>query len=638
MATTENTAIKQDLYEAINGDWIKKATIPEDHASTGGFMDLVDEIEKDLMGDFGDMVQGKVQPDNAMMQEFIKFYQLAADFDKRDEDGEKPLLPYLNQIASLKDFGDLQSRMPDWIYDGLPLPFSLDVDADMKNTKVNALFGQAPRTILPDKTYYDEGNQAGPQLLAVYSDMMNKLLQLADFEPDDAEATVNDALAFDRLIVPWVKSAEESADYSKMYNPRTFDQFGNYSSYLDLAAVVYSVIDGNPEQVILPEPKYFENIDKIVNPDTFEKMKNWMIVRTVQNSAAYLSDEFRTTGSTYSRALSGQKTPRSQAKSAYYLASGTFDQVVGDYYGRKYFGEAAKADVHQMVEKMIGVYKRRLQANTWLSADTRAKAITKLDKLGIQVGYPDKIDELYAKFHTRTAADGGTVLSNLMEFGRLSARWTFAKWDQPVDRTRWEMSANTVNAYYHPFMNIIVFPAAILQAPFYSLKQSSSQNFGGIGAVIAHEISHAFDNNGSLFDEYGNLNNWWTEADSAHFKDLAQSMIKEFDGLPFAGAKVNGTLTVSENIADAGGLSCALEAAKGEKDVDLSQFFINWATIWRMKATKQYQQLLLSIDVHAPAELRANVQVKNLDDFYTTFDVQDGDAMYLKPEDRVKIW
>jgi putative endopeptidase len=187
-------------------------------------------------------------------------------------------------------------------------------------------------------------------------------------------------------------------------------------------------------------------------------------------------------------------------------------------------------------------------------------------------------------------------------------------------------------------MNIIVFPAAILQAPFYSINQSSSANYGGIGAVIAHEISHAFDNNGAKFDENGNLHNWWTEEDLTQFQSLAQAMIDEFDGIDFAGGKVNGTLTVSENIADAGGLSCALEAAKREADLNLVDFFTNWAKIWRNKATTQYQQLLLNVDVHGPAKLRANIQLQNLDDFFTTFDIQSGDAMYREPEKRVHIW
>ena len=245
---------------------------------------------------------------------------------------------------------------------------------------------------------------------------------------------------------------------------------------------------------------------------------------------------------------------------------------------------------------------------------------------------------IYSQFKVIPAEQGGTLLANALHFSQLKRLADYQKWNQPVERAEWEMSADTVNAYYHPFRNIIVFPAAILQTPFYSLKQSSSQNFGGIGAVIAHEISHAFDNNGSLFDEYGNLNNWWTEDDQKHFQKLADQMIAEFDGLEIAGGKVNGKLTVSENIADAGGLSCALEAAKKDADVDLVDFFMNWATIWRMKARPEYTQLLLSIDVHAPNKLRANVQVQNLADFYQVFDIQPNDAMYLAPEKRVRIW
>ena len=288
-----------------------------------------------------------------------------------------------------------------------------------------------------------------------------------------------------------------------------------------------------------------------------------------------------------------------------------------------------------MVHQMIAVYKARLQANDWLSPATRQKAITKLDHLGVQVGYPDQIPALYDRLQVDPHQ---TLLANVLALTKVQRQDLFARFNQPVDRLRWEMSPATVNAYFHPFKNIIVFPAAVLQAPFYSLTQSSSQNYGGIGAVIAHEISHAFDNNGALFDEYGNLSNWWTAEDAAHFKQLAQRMIDEFDGLPFAGQTVNGKLTVSENIADAGGLSCALSAAKAEADFDAQAFFINWARVWRTKARKEYQQLLLAIDVHAPQKLRANVQVQNLADFYQAFGVQPSDPMYLAPDQRVNIW
>lgn len=340
----------------------------------------------------------------------------------------------------------------------------------------------------------------------------------------------------------------------------------------------------------------------------------------------------------FSRTLSGTEEAMAPKKAAYYLASGQFDQVVGDYYGKKYFGEIAKKDVENMIKEMIRVYKKRLEENSWLSQATKEKAIIKLDKLGVQVGYPESIPARFDAYKTVTAEDGGTLLSNALAFSKIEAKDRFSKWNKPVDRSEWEMSADTVNAYYHPFRNVIVFPAAILQAPFYSLEQSSSANFGGIGAVIAHEISHAFDNNGAKFDEFGNLNNWWTEEDLEQFQNKAQAMIDEFDGLSLADATVNGKLTVSENIADAGGLSCALEAAKSEKDFSFEEFFVSWATIWRTKAKKEYQQLLLQIDVHAPAKLRANVQLQNIDEFYETFGITEQDEMYQKPEKRVHIW
>ena len=445
---------------------------------------------------------------------------------------------------------------------------------------------------------------------------------------------INDAIKFDALLAPNVKSAEEAADYSKMYNPQTVAELASATDQLDIAAIIKQLIGEEPEKVIVTEPEYFKALNKILQ-DNFELFKNWALIRVIRENASYLDDEMREINGRYGRALSGSKKPVSQRKFAFYLARDMFSQVAGDYYGKKYFGPQAKADVHHMVEQMIKVYKGRLTNNQWLSKDTRDKAILKLDKLGIQVGYPDKIPVLYDQFKVD---EEESLIANLNQLTVTANKELFSRWNKPVDRMRWEMSAATVNAYYHPFKNIIVFPAAILQAPFYSLKQSSSQNYGGIGAVIAHEISHAFDNNGSLFDEFGNLNNWWTDEDSAHFKQLAQKMIEEFDGIPFAGQKVNGKLTVSENIADAGGLSCALEAAKTEADFNAQEFFINWATIWRMKATEQYMQLLLSIDVHAPQKLRANIQAENLDDFYTAFDIKPGDEMYRAPEDRVHIW
>lgn len=627
--------IEDDLYEAVNGAWIKDAKIPDDKPATGGFNDLVDEIDKQMMADFEDYADGKKTSDDSRFNEMIKLYRVAKKFDLRKKVGPVPLQRLLASVTALDSYADYQKQWKNWVLMGLPSPVLFDIDADMKNATVYALFVSSPSLILPDKSYYEPAKKdQHDQLMKLWAAMVKELLLKLDYTEEQAAQLIKEAQAFDALLAPNVKSAEEAADYSKMYNPQTVAELAASTDQLDLAAVIKQLVGATPDKVIVMEPAYFKALNNILK-DHFDLFKSWALINVVRDNASYLDDEMREINGRYSRALSGSKKPVSQQKFTYYLARDIFSQVAGDYYGKTYFGPQAKADVHHMVEQMIAVYKQRLTNNTWLSKATRDKAVLKLDKLGIQVGYPDKIPSLYDHLKVDELE---SLIANLNQLSIVASKEMFSRWNKPVDRMRWEMSAATVNAYYHPFKNIIVFPAAILQAPFYSLKQTSSQNYGGIGAVIAHEISHAFDNNGALFDEYGNLNNWWTPEDSAHFKELAQKMIDEFDGLPIAGQKVNGKLTVSENIADGGGLSCALEAAKEEDDFNAQEFFINWATIWRMKATQQYEQLLLSIDVHAPQKLRANVQAQNQADFYTAFGIQPGDQMYKAPEDRVNIW
>lgn len=633
--TVNEQLLKDDLYQAVNGQWLKDAKIPADKPATGGFYTLADDIEKLLMNDFQAMLNDEVEVPNKHLAEFIKYYHMAVDFDKRNAEGFAPAKKYLDRITALKDINDWQEQLYYLTIDGYPNPFPLYVEPDMKDTKNYALYAEVPSLILPDKTYYTEDNQQAKALLDVYQDMAQKLLEKAGYTVDFAKQTVKEALAFDASLAPVQKDSTERADYVKSYNKFSFEEFKQFSKSVDLGKFATSLIKTTPNQVIVSEPTYYEALEKLINKDTFANFKSWLLVKMTIGVSSLLDDESRVLGGTFSRALSGSKEAMAPNKAAYYLASNQFSQVVGLYYAKKYFGPEAKADVHQMVEKMIAVYKKRFETNDWLSEATRQKAIVKLNSLAINVGYPDELDPLYKKFVVDENAD---LVTNDLNFTRISLQEHYSKFGKEVDRTRWSMPAHMVNAYYNPSFNVIVFPAAILQAPFYSLKQSSSENFGGIGAVIAHEISHAFDNNGAQFDEFGNLHNWWTKEDLNHFQELAKDMIKQFDGLETEAGKVNGKLVVSENIADAGGLSCALEAAKGEADANLREFFISWARIWCMKSSLERQKLLLSIDVHAPHVLRANVQPKNLQEFYQTFDIQKGDKMYLPEDQRVNIW
>ncbi|AXY24576.1 peptidase M13 [Suicoccus acidiformans] len=625
----------EDLYMAVNGDWQETAEIPDDKASTGGFNDLRDGIEELLMGVIQGMEAGELAIPNDELDEMLTYYRQAIDFDERNTLAGEPLKPYLQQIESLNDYAALEELFPAWVLRGFPLPFTFGVSADMKNTAVHTLYLGVPSTILPDVTYYEAGNESAEALLAIYQQMSVEILEAIGYDYTQAQSYVEQALAFDRLLVPHLKSQEELADYVASYNPRSMAEIESYHSRMSFKKIIQALLGQEISEAIVSEPAYFEALERILTPEHFSQLKAWMLVKLANSQASMMSEDLRQLAGQYSLALSGNPSIQNQTKHAYYLTTSYFDMVIGDYYGKTYFGPEARQDVREMVEVMINVYKERLKRNDWLSQATINQAIVKLDALDILVGYPDDYPDVYRAIDIQPDK---SLYENTLAMRILFAEDALGKYGEPVDRKKWGMSPDTVNAYFNPAHNHICFPAAILQAPFYSLEQSRSENYGGIGAVIAHEISHAFDNNGAKFDEYGNLNNWWTDEDFEAFETKADAMVKQWDGIEYAGGKVNGTLTVSENIADGGGLTAALEATKRETDGDLRAFFINWARIWRNKARPEYMQLLLTVDVHAPAPLRASVQPRNLDEFHEVFGTQVGDGMYLAPEDRVIIW
>jgi putative endopeptidase len=430
-------------------------------------------------------------------------------------------------------------------------------------------------------------------------------------------------------------SQEESAEYVKLYKPYKWADFTALAPELPLNEVVTAMIGEEPDMVVVPEERFWHAADQFFSEEAWPLLKATLIISIVNAYTGYLSDDVRVLGGAYGRALSGTPEAKSQKKSAYYLAEGPFNQALGLWYAHKMFSSEAKADVEDKVTKMINVYKERLQNTTWLQPATRDQAVVKLNAIKPHIGYPEKLPDYY---EDKIVDEGASLLEAAQKFGRQGVAREWAKWHQTVDRDEWHMPAHMVNAYYDPQQNQIVFPAAILQAPFYSLDQSDSANYGGIGAVIAHEISHAFDTNGASFDEHGSLNNWWTDEDYAAFKERTQKVIEQFDGLDSYGAKVNGKLTVSENVADLGGLAAALAAAQREESFSAKEFFKNWATIWRMKARPELMKFFAAVDVHAPNKARTNVIVSNFSEFYETFDVQPGDNMYREPADRTMIW
>ncbi|HEL1218354.1 M13 family metallopeptidase [Streptococcus equi] len=630
------TTYQEDFYQAVNGKWAETAVIPDDKPRTGGFSDLADEIEDLMLTTTDAWLAGEHVPNDAILENFVKFHRLVADYDKRDQVGVAPALDLIEEYKALGSFAEFASKVADYELNGKPNQFPFSVAPDFMNAQLNVLWAEAPGLILPDTTYYAKDNDKGKELLAIWRGMQEELLPKFGFSHEEAKDLLDKVITLDKQLADYVLSREEYSEYAKLYHPYDWAEFTKLVPELPLDDIFTVILGEVPDKVVVPEERFWtEFAADYYSEKNWELLKAWLVLTAAGAYHTYLTDEIRVLSGVYSRALSGTPQAMDKKKAAYYLAQGPFNQALGLWYAGEKFSPEAKADVEHKVAKMIEVYKSRLETADWLAPATRDKAITKLNVITPHIGYPEKLPETYAK---KVIDDKLSLVENAQNLAKISIAHSWSKWNKPVDRSEWHMPANMVNAYYDPQQNQIVFPAAILQAPFYSLSQSSSANYGGIGAVIAHEISHAFDTNGASFDEHGSLKNWWTDEDYAAFKERTDKIVEQFDGLDSYGAKVNGKLTVSENVADLGGVACALEAAQSEPDFSARDFFINFATIWRMKAREEFMQMMASIDVHAPGQWRTNVTLTNFDEFHQEFDIKEGDPMWRAPEDRVIIW
>ncbi|WP_027334177.1 M13 family metallopeptidase [Mycoplasma elephantis] len=629
--------LRNDFYEEVNNEWLKKAKIPDDKNGTGGFTELDMKIEKKIMKFADNLLLNIDNINDNTIKNFCKFYKITSNHELRQKNkGTELYNLILSEFDKLNSYDDIIKNYKKLEYMGSMLPIQFGICQDfVDNTKQVLAMGH-PDLILPDKDYYlDEAKKT--HLLNAYKEMMILLLKKLGFDSIRANKEVEQAIKFDELLIDMAKSSVENADYVKSYNVFKLDDLSKKSSIFNIKELSKKLINKPCDSIIVDNPRFINALETIYTKDNFHLFKSRMISYFIQSHASFLSDDFRRTLQIFTAAITGTKKIKSRKKYAFYLASGLFNMPFGVYYAKTTFGKEAKANVEHMVDNMINVYKTRLQNNDWLSKQTIDKAITKLSALQKKIGYPEEYEPYYDKYEV-IDNDDSTILENILHFRKIKTDYIFNQYLEPVNQNYWEMSPAMVNAYFHPFKNVIVFPAAILDEPFYSLKYNSSANYGGIGAVIAHEISHAFDNNGSQFDEKGNLNNWWTNEDRIEFEKRAKGVIDLFEGQDSPYGKCNGKLTVSENIADLGGFACAFEAAKMEKDFDPKLFFYNWANVWRSKYRQQYGELLLKSDVHAPTKLRANIQIKNHNAFYELFNVKEDDKMYLDPKKRVIIW
>ena len=629
----EKVRIQDDLYTYVNQAKLEELVIPDDMPVAGGFAALRDDVEKLMIGEFNTMCKDNTYP-NEHLARACALFKLAKDVKRKKKHGIKPAL---KNLAILKKLGTMRSfnlRTKELILKGIALPLNIMVEPNMKDTTHHCVMIQGASVILPDVSYY-KNEQQKEQMLTLWSGFAKQVLAIAGHSEEACDALLKDTLAFDALIAKYAKSQEEWSEYTKMYNPMKTGRVAGMVKPLNLKKLLNDLFGFIPEEIIVTEPRYFKNFKEIFNADTFECYKNWAYVTTLMGSCSLLSEELRDLGGAFRRALSGIAAPTSAEKFAYQLSSGMYNEPVGLYYGEKYFGEEAKKDITDIVKQIVATYQKRIETNDILEPATKEKAILKLSKMGLKLGYPDRVEEIYSKLVFDESKSLFDAFSSLQQ---IRMEENFAKLGKEVDRTHWAMPGHMVNACYDPFVNDITFPAAILQAPFYSINQTRSENLGGIGAVIGHEISHAFDSNGAKCDELGNLNNWWTKADERKFNKKVKAMIAQFDGIELPWGKVNGKFTVSENIADNGGMAVTLDIMSNTEGVNFEEYFANWARVWCQKAKDEYRALLLQVDVHGPAYLRANMPPRNFPEWYAAFNVKKSDGMYLAPSKRVVIW
>ncbi len=631
----EKVRIQDDLFTHVNQEKLDQLTIPDDAPSVGGFASLRDDVQALMIGEFVTMSESGSYP-NDYLKRAVTLFRAAMNTAKREADGIQPALKALSVLDSLDSIKTMSKMYGRMVLNGLPLPMNVSVEPDMKNTSRHCLYIQGPGVILPDASYYKPKMEKQREaMLGMWSGMAKAVLAKTGMSEADQDKYIADTLAFDALLGQHVKTSEEWSDYVGMYNPMKTSKVSAMVKPLNLKAILKELLGTVPSMIVVTEPRFFKAFGKVFNKKTFGLYKSWAYVNGLLRSTSLLTEELRAIGGSFSRALSGITAVTPVEKFAYELASGMYSEPVGVYYGQKYFGEEAKKDITEIVYQIIDMYKERIQNNKFLEKRTKEKALLKLSKIGVKMGYPDKVDPAYDKMVFDENASLYDIVHSLRKVRVMD---NLEKIYKPLNRDEWGMPGHMVNASYNPFVNDITFPAAILQAPFYSLKQTRSENLGGIGAVIGHEISHAFDINGAKCDENGNINNWWTKGDKRRFNSKIKAMVKQFDKIELPWGTVNGKFIVSENMADNGGMAVTLAIMARTEGASYEEYFKNWARVWCVKAKPEYQKLLLSLDVHGPAILRANITPRNFPEWYKTFGVKKTDKMYIAPKKRVIIW
>ena len=627
--------LKDDFYATVNKSWLDSSVIPAGQAQNGTLAEKMYDTEP-----LNALIrQAVANPEGEDAQRIAALYNNILDWDARNAAGIEPIRPYLEAAEAAQSVDEVMAvkkRIAEDLAGNLLAGFSLSGDA-RDSTRYTVGFSAFSPSLTKEVYAADSGSQKNAYLAYV-----QKLFEIGGADAQSAAADAQRIWEMEKELSTHALDRQDQGNVDLTYNVYTMDELKALFPTLDLDDIyAQSGLARSDDQIIVSDVGLLEASPKYFTEEHLDDLKAYLRLSILAGYGGYLSRDFQDASNAYQEAFLGISGTLSDEAMATQLVQQYLSDELGRLYAAEYFSEEAKADVEDMVYDFIDIYKDRIRSLDWMSDTTKAKAIEKLDALGVKVGYPDegKWNDYFKGVMLRTADEGGSYFDNIITMMKAQQQMLIKWQNQPVNKDLWPMAAYTVNACYVSTSNEIVFPAGILQAPLYDVNASREQNLGGIGYVIAHEITHAFDNNGAKFDKNGNATDWWTPEDYAAFQQLCDDVVSYYDGIEAApGITCNGSLTLSENIADLGAAQCILEAAQREEDPDLETMFRSIANTWCSTMPRDTAAYYATLDVHAQDKLRANRVLQTLDEFYTTFGITEGDGMWVAPEDRVSIW
>ena len=637
------TRPQDDLFRYVNGAWYDNTEIPSDMSSYGAFRILAEENElrlRSIIEDASDM--DNIQA-GSNEQKLGDFYASFMDVERIEELGLSPIEAELEMISGASNHEQLTAVMAQLRLRGVGGPFGYYVWADARNPEYNTLYFGQGGLGLPDRDYYFRDSEDFAEIREKYQTYIANLLTEAGHENAEDAAERIYALEERLAEVHWTRaeSRDAEATYNKMTKAELDELLGefNYSLFASQAE-----LDG-ADEVVVRMPSYFEAFGGIFADTDLQTWQDYMTLRTVNTYASRLSSNFADLNfDFYQTTLSGVPEQQERWKRGVQATNGVLGEILGEEYVERYFPPAAKARMEELIDNLLAAFEDSINELEWMSDATKEQALDKLSKFTPKIGYPEKWKD-YSDLDI--AADD--LVGNTKRASEWAYRDMVGRIGEPVDRDEWGMTPQTVNAYYSPTANEIVFPAGILQPPFFDMDADDAVNYGGIGAVIGHEIGHGFDDQGSRYDGDGNLQNWWTEDDREQFDERANVLIEQFNSYePLPSLNIDGQVALGENIGDLVGLTTAFRAYQKSLDGAESpvlegytgeqRFFLSWGQIWKMKMRDDAMREQIARGPHAPGQYRAKGAPRNVDAFYEAFDVQEGDGMYLPPEERVRIW